>query len=366
MRRLVPLLTFLAIALPAHAAQRVTVEELQRILTAESEAHEKDAAIAHRIGLVELTERLTDPTLEKIVASFKPGPKTALALEMLADVSSFLEPPISELPDKDPPDKATQQSMIDGAANFAANTLHRLPDFLATRETRSFDDGAPTMPSSATLNLVAPTDLHLTNSLSERITYRNGEELSITPNGKTKPEATPPGLSSSGEFGPTLITLLADSAKGRIVWSHWEQMPSGLAAVFSYEVPAAVSRYRVDYCCTRGGTDNNDGSNSYHGTPGYHGFIYIDPATGAVLRYTLNSELRDSDAITRSAVLVQYGEVGIGGNNYLCPVRGQVVMEGWHAVGSPPRLTTVLSINEVSFTDYRHFGSTARVLPATP
>jgi hypothetical protein len=139
-----------------------------------------------------------------------------------------------------------------------------------------------------------------------------------------------------------------------------------VAAVFSYEVPAGASNYKVDYCCMRGATDNNDGTNSYHGTPAYHGFLYIDPATGAVLRYTLTSELRDSDAITRSADSVDYGEVSIGGNNYLCPVQSEAIMEGRHSVGSPPRLTTVLSVNEVRFTDYRHFGSTSRVLPATP
>jgi hypothetical protein len=366
MRRLVPLLTLAVIALPAHAAQRATVEDLQRILTAESEAHEKDGAIAHRLGSVELTERLTDQTRERIAAEFRPGPKTALALEMLADISSFLEPPAGELPDKVPPDKAAQQAMLDGAADFAANTLHRLPDFLATRETRSFSDGAPLMPIGAGVAFDMPSDLHFTNQYSERITYREGQELSITPNGKTKPEATPPGLSSSGEFGPTLVTILVDSAKGRILWSHWEQTPTGVATVFSYEVPAGASNYKVDYCCTRGATDNNDGTNSYHGTPAYHGFLYIDPAAGAVLRYTLTSELRDSDAITRSADSVDYGEVSIGGNNYLCPVQSEAIMEGRHSVGSPPRLTTVLSVNEVRFTDYRHFGSTARVLPATP
>jgi hypothetical protein len=356
---------FLTIALSAHAAQRATVEQLQRVLAAQSEEHEKDGAIAHRLGQVELTERLTEPTLERITAEFKPGPKTALALEMLADISSFQEPPAIELPDKAPPDKATQQSMISGATDFVINTLHRLPDFLATRETRSFDDGAPRMPGGSGVTFDTPSDLHLTNSLSERITYRNGQELSITPSGKTKAEATPPGLSSSGEFGPTLATILADT-QGGLIWSHWEQTSAGLAAVFRYEVPAGTSRYKVDYCCTNGGADQNDGSNSYHGTPGYHGFLYIDPATDAVLRYTLNSELRDSDAIMRSAVSVQYGEVGIGANNYLCPVRSEVIMQDRHLIGSPAHSVTVLSVNEVRFTDYRRFGSTARVLPATP
>jgi hypothetical protein len=356
----------LAAALSAHAAQRVTVDDLQRILTVESQSNEKDGAIARRLGLLELTERLTEPQLQRITAEFKPGPKTALALEMLADISSFLEPPANELPDKAPPDKAAQQSMIAGATDFVTNTLHRLPDFLATRETRSFDDGSPLMPVGASVNFDMPSDLHFTNSLSEKITYRNGQELSITPNGKTKPEATPAGLSSSGEFGADLATVLIDSAKGRIVWSHWEQTSAGVVAVFSYMVPAAASHYQVDYCCTRGASDTRDGSNSYHGTPGYHGFLYIDPDTGAVLRYTLNSELRDSDAITRSAVLVQYGQVSIGGNNYLCPVRSEVIMQGWHAIGSPPHNVMVMSVNEVSFTDYRHFGSTARVLPAAP
>jgi hypothetical protein len=366
MRKSVLLLVLLAVAHSAHAAQRATVEELQQILNAEVEEHEKDGAIAHRLASVELTERLTEAKLEEMSAQAKPGPKTALALEMLADISSFLEPPANELPDKPRPDKATQQSMANGVVEFVLNTLHRLPDFLATRVTRSFDDSPPAIHDSAGAAIDIPTDLHFATSTSEKITYRNGQELLIASNGKTKPEEMmAQGLSSTGEFGPTLIAILADT-QGRFVWSHWEQMRTGVAGVFRYEVPAGSSRYRLDYCCSTGTTDRNDGSNSYHGTPGYHGFLYVDPDTGAVMRYSLISELRDSDPVEHSAVWVEYGQVNIGGSNYLCPVRSEAIMQAWHTQGhsSPSRI--VVSINEVRFTDYRRFGSTARILPATP
>jgi len=36
-----------------------------------------------------------------------------------------------------------------------------------------------------------------------------------------------------------------------VTFSHWEQTPAGLAAVYRYSVPKAASHYTVNYCCYR-------------------------------------------------------------------------------------------------------------------
>jgi hypothetical protein len=76
--------------------------------------------------------------------------------------------------------------------------------------------------------------------------------------------------------------------------------------------------------------------------------------------------LRSSDPITLTAVAVQYDKVLIGESSYFCPIRSVAVMRGLHFLGNLQQNTSVLSINEVTFTNYHRFGSTARVLPATP
>jgi len=310
-----------------------------------------------------LTERLSERRLEQMIGELKPGRKTALALDLMADLSSFLALPVNELPNNAPPDRATQRSMISGAINYTANTLQHLPNFLATRATRSFDDKVPTLPDDGGM-LDMHSDLHLVDSASENITYRRGSEVAVARNGTTYREASSPGLWSTGEFGPTLAMILLDASNGEIVWSHWERTSTGLTAVFRYVVPAAASTYHLNYVGDAG--DNHDNRNSYHGTPGYHGFLTIDPATGAVLRYTLECDLRNSDPIALTAVAVQYGKVLIGESSNYCPIRSVAVLRGLHSIGNSPKNAWVLSINEVTFTNYHRFGSTARVLPATP
>ena len=65
----------------------------------------------------------------------------------------------------------------------------------------------------------------------------------------------------------------------------------------------------------------NQINDAYHGTPAYHGSIFVDPATGAILRITLDAELNPSEPITRNAVSIDYGTVEMGGKNFICPVR---------------------------------------------
>jgi hypothetical protein len=113
---------------------------LKQKLAAQQTAGNNDGICAQQLNSLELTEQLTQPTLDRITAEFKPGPKTALSLKLLADSSAFLEPPAGELLDKAPPEIAVQRAMLKSAINFVGVTLHQMPDFLATRLTDSYDD----------------------------------------------------------------------------------------------------------------------------------------------------------------------------------------------------------------------------------
>jgi hypothetical protein len=372
------LLVLAAAALPAPAAQRVTVAELQQFLTAQYAAHKSDGSIADHLGEMELSERLTGPTLDRITADLKPGKKTALALQLLADESGFLDAPAGEIPAKATPEMAEQLRLFQGAVNFASVTLERLPNFLATRITRTFDNSVVTMTTDASrIGFSAHGPLHANGEYSRQITYRDGAEVNLEAAAQDKQEKhgeAPPGLTSYGVFGPFLVTVLSDSAKGKVVWSRWEQTRDGMAAVFKYEVPQQASHYAVDYCCVLfvpllaagGGKQDTKGANTprnFHATPGYHGYLYLDPQTGAVLRVTLEGEMKSDDPMTRMGAWVEYGTVEIGERSYPCPVRSMAltVLRAWRE-GEPG----MMSLNEVTFTNYHRFGTTARILPATP
>ncbi|MGO8758920.1 MAG: hypothetical protein ACLQG3_12425 [Terracidiphilus sp.] len=358
--------------------QSVTVEQLKQMLAAQQTAGKNDGDRAQQLNLLELTEQLTQPTLDRITAEFKPGPKTVLSLKLLADSSAFLEPPAGELLDKAPPTAADQRAMMKSAINFVGVTLRHMPDFLATRLTDSYDNS----PLSVTHSGWAPhTDLHPAGTFSHHIVYRDGQEvLDRQPNSsgaKPKNEPTPVGLVSIGEFGSALGVIISDASKGILKWSHWEQNAAGPVAVYHYEVPPAASHYWVNYCCVRSSSNDageafgvnaglDQSANSYHGTPSYHGNLYLDPATGAVLRVTIESDLKPSDPIMRAAISVQYGPVEIGGKSYVCPVHSIAIsLTKSHARGDMSDME-IQRINEVSFTDYHRFGSTSQIITDGP
>jgi hypothetical protein len=344
----------------AVAAQRATVADLLELLAQQRATHLSDAQVASQLGSLELTERLTDLTLDQIKAEFNPGQSTMAKLNVLADLSAFLEPPAREVPGKDPPTAAEQQEMLQAVENFATVTLKHLPDFMATRKTTSFED-VPIL----TEDLSVQSGMHPIGSSVREVAYRNGLEFASEAAAAAEQAshaAQRPGLSSSGEFGPVLATIMADSAAGKITWSHWEQTSTGPVAVFRFDVPDHSAHYMIDFCCSRNPVTRS--MESYHGSPGYRGAITVDRSTGAVIRLTLEADLDTLDPTEHFGLLVRYGKVEIGGKNLICPLESAVVVRA--VIPARKRSWNVIHLNEVSFTNYRRFGSTAQIVPNAP
>src|SRR5579863_5382555 len=118
MRRWILFGLFAATTLPAGAAKRITVAQLEQTLTAVTAAHKPDAEIVRLISGVALSERLSEVTLERIDSRLNVGPQVALALQLLADQSAFLDLPARELPVTAAPDEATQLRMFDAVAHY--------------------------------------------------------------------------------------------------------------------------------------------------------------------------------------------------------------------------------------------------------
>ena len=358
--------TWLAGGPPPPDNQSVTVEQLRSLLV--EAAHEKDAQAAHTVASQHLSERLSIDRLESIENELHPGQQTKEALRLLADSSAFLDPPASEIVTRGAPSVAEQQAMMNGAVHFVAVTLRRLPSFFATRTTRSFDD----LPTIAARNGWMPEGLlHADGTFSEEITFRDGRE--VLGRKRAQKAAILSGLKSTGEFGPLQGVILRDVAHGALAWGHWESTAAGVVAVFQYSVSQSQSHYEVNYCCVRSFEDplHYQGfapggiGDAYHGKPGYHGTLAIDPASGAITRLTLEALLRNSDPITDAGVAIDYGMVTIAGDkSYICPVRSIAIsvtrsqMEGDFA----PR--TVRRINEVQFSEYHRFRATVKVVPS--
>lgn len=361
------LIPLLAAALHSAAAaqttpQSISVSQLEQRLTAFTPPAQnnaplaalKDAQQATAIDNLELSERLTRHTLTAILAQYKFGPQTQQALQLLADRSALLDPPASELPNQPAPNTSQQVQMLGAASTFVFQTLAHLPDFFATRSTARFY-GIP--PGQNKSGLPVRIGLYPRGVFSREITFRNGKERVDPMQGG---EASMPalGFESWGEFGPEPAVILLDLAAGKIAFHHWEQSALGPVAVYRYSVPAAKSRYEVNYSC--------NGSSSFHAQPGYHGTLAIDPATGAIARLTLQADWKSGDPISHIASVIEYGSVAIGGQTYICPLRSLAfsVVEPDSCTHEMHNIGVVqpMYLNRTTFTDYHRLASTHTII----
>jgi VWFA-related protein len=369
MRFFALLLTFAALVPPAFGAKRVTVAELEQTLA--TARNLPDADLAKQLSGLELTERFSTTKVDGLEPSL-PGEQSRQALVILADKSAFLDPPAAEIPNLPSPDPATQRKMLILTVNYAAETVHRFPNFFATRRTRSFEDKpAVAVPGAQT---AAYQPIHLIGDSNVTVTFRDGHEVVEKSNFDPRVRS----LTTSGVFGPILGTVLVDAARSKLAWSHWEQGPAGLEAVFGYEVPKGNSHYMITYdsipsvqsgqnsCTTRPYTFNE--------IVGYHGEMAVDPSSGTILRLALLADMKPGEFTADSGIEVQYEQVSIGGKDYVLPTRSVTysiehslaATGGWgHGQGCPslavmPDLQT--SLNDVVFANYHVFRSNATML----
>jgi hypothetical protein len=384
MKRLILFAALAAMALPAGAAKRVTVAQLEQALAALGASHKADAEMARQIGGMEPTERITELALARLEAHLAPGSKAAQAVKLLADQSAFLDPPGSELPAAAAPDDAGQQKMLAQARNYVLQTLPRLPNFLANRTINRYDD-SPQAPKDG--GWPVRVGLHRVDTSSREISVRDERENQPPTQGAAVWQQQI-GLISGGEFGNTLGMILTDTLKGSVSWSHWEQAGATTQAVFRYAVPAAVSHFEVigtfqRQAAIEGRATSTGGARGTMGIgiqqnydpsrvsmvrvrPAYHGSLWLDPATGTILRITMEAELKESAPFRRAAILVEYGSVQIGDALFTCPVRS--VALSLAALGAPGGSEDAPTewLNETLFTGYHRFASTTRILDETP
>ena len=386
MRRLILLVLLASLAFAAGASKRVTVAKLEQALTAAHAAHKSDAEIAHQIAGMELSERLTEATLKRLNANLDAGSQAALALQLLADQSAFLDPPANELPATAAPDEAAQQRMIEAARKYVTKTLLQLPNLFATRTTNRYDDSPyevkkGSWPVRAGLHLVKSSQRE--SSIFEERTNQTTNATSANLQGES-------GLVSGGEFGSTLSMILTDALKGKVAWSHWEQTATGQVAVFRYSVPSSASHFEVINSLSwqpsvEGTATSAIGSRQGSGIevkpsggthastsisrPGYHGSLWVDPASGTILRTTMDADMKGSVQFKRAAIMVQYGAVQIGDSQFICPVRSLALSTAEGANLDPltrmPTDAPTEWLNESLFTGYHRFGTETRIVKNT-
>ncbi len=353
---------------PRVPTRRVTVQELGQVLDADGGKHDGD--LAQELRNLELTERLGTSKFAILKDRLR-GKQSKMALTALADASVFCNPPEAELPTDPAPDHETQVRMLNRTVTYLDEVLPRLPDFFATRTKIQFEQRSA-KESDSWKTALADQSLREEATEIATLLYRKGHEQQIIEKRKSKGTIRK-DLNFIGIFGPILYSVLRDAMSNGngLVWSRWERGEPGTEAVFRYAASSRAPFYVVENCCLRSGEIFRERAQ-------YHGELAVDPATGAILRLTMESEpgwfvetdLSPVRPITSTAMMVEFGQVEIGGKQYICPQRSVVVsrtrpvrplkVSGVDLTVYAPYETM---LDDIVYSNYHKFGSESRILP---
>lgn len=350
---------------PRPGVEKVTVTQLEQLVHSGQD-------LGHRLANLEVTERVSTPRLDALLAVVH-GERERQALIAAADLSLAFPPPPDEVVNRPPPAIEEQEVIIQRAFDYLQNSMPKLPDFFALRNTVRY--GEPPLRSESIWK-VPPVDqtLHFAASEHATVLYRNGKEVIEKKQKLGKHPVSSAGtrnLETRGTFGPILAYVLSAAASGQstLKWERWERSKDGDLAVFSYSISSPNLLHEVTYCCLPEG----NGTTVYQSKTGAYGEFGLNPDTGAIMRIVITADLdedRDpTSPLIRSQVMVEYGPQELGGQNYICPQRSVSISRGrtvrdLHEWEMTFRLYSYFEtmINDVTFGGYHKFGSEARIL----
>lgn len=402
------ILALLMAAPPALAARKMTIQQLKDLLVSLHQAAKADAEVAAALEEVDLSEQLDRITMRQL-SDYIPGPFSTEQFYVLEAHSAVLPPPPAELLSVPAPDAATQKSILQKLMDYAAGSYAQLPHLTATKNTYRFQNNLPAVqggldarPSGAAPGaLSADRIIHYVGSAESSFEIENGAEVLVLANGKT--QANQPGQISLVGPGPVLSSIVQDAqAAGKLNWLRWQMAGDTQAAVFSFAVEKKKSHYAANYCCfpsldgpttrmsygnygSRGGAMSDPGSTqasiggttlsmpvtmqgpgatewaNYKATVPYHGEVFVDPATGIVLRLIIVAEFKSSEKVKEEDQRIDYGPVTVDGKTLVLPVKGYidtlVVPDGYIGFGKHPTCRTLFTVD---YKDYQAAGPTQK------
>jgi VWFA-related protein len=237
-------------------------------------------------------------------------------------------------------DRPTQEELDQILADARKNALDyadTLPNLICRQTTQKLYDAN------------GKEDWTLGDTIVEVLTYVNHRESRTLIDEKATQRIADigPNMTSSGEFGLALTNIFKPESKAKFTWRETGTMRGEPTEVFEYRVEQENSPFRL---------------NAYPvavANVGYHGRIYIERATRGVKSLTIiTDEQPKKFPIRKAAIRVDYDYVAINDHDYLLPVSAQVVTK----VGGI--MQDALKRNNLTFSNFRRFGSTVRLLEA--
>jgi len=345
---------------PAWAAKKITVQQLKELLTTLQQEKKDDDAVAAELKQIEPSEQMDRATLNALVSYLpSPGPLSTEQIYVLEARSALLAPPAADLPATAAPDAAAQQAILSKAADYVSKTYAQLPHFTATKITARFQDNIEVVPESSGLHSGA-TDVSTNSAFTPaNLFVRYINQISVPVESSSGVEKNPTDSKTrwgaNGQIallGPTpvLTTVLEEAqAAGKISFLRWEKVTGVDTAVFTFSVDKKKSHYAILDCCfpdsdqtgrvqftsaALGGSGSAKGNlqtvtswKPFKTSAPYHGELFIDPASGTVLRLITQAELKPTDEVHQEDTRIDYGPATIDGKTLIVPIKTFVISE---------------------------------------
>ena len=315
---------------------------------------QSDKKIGEYIRKIHLTEKLTDKIITDLEAQGA-GPRTVEALQCLRDQTLNMKPPTQDAtyspataPDTTltekprtvslqpkivipPPDSVRQKQILDRMREYALNYTENLPNFICTQVTRRYVD-----PN------VSDDHYRIIDTVVSKLSYNEGREKYEVVSVNNRPmmnvsmEQLKGGTVSTGEFGTLMRGIFEPRSETDFGWDHWASLRNKRMAVFNYFIDSGHSNYSIDY------------NGEQRIITAYKGLVYADESTGAISRITFEAvDIPRSFPVNSAHEILDYDEVEISGQNYICPLKADVRL-------SAGREKTK---NDIEFRLYKKFGT---------
>ncbi|MBS1873135.1 MAG: hypothetical protein JSU00_07960 [Acidobacteria bacterium] len=332
------LLVVLCAGIAASAQMKLSVEQLKQFIQSSVAMKQDDRKVAQYLKKVQLTSQLDAATVEDL-QGLGAGPRTVEALKALMTATAAM-PKAAPPPPKPayvPPPSPTseeQGKVLQDAREYALNYTSRLPDFICTQVTRRFVD---------------PTGLESwirQDVITERLSYFDKHEdyKVVLVNSRPVEMAHDKlgGATSSGEFGSVMREIFDPTSETRFEWERWGTLRGHRMHVFSYRVEQSRSQYSI-----------YSEEVKQRIIAAYHGLIYVDKETSAVMKITLSADEIPSGFPVREVNLsLDYDHVSISDHEFILPLK---------AVLTSRQGAKYLNRNEVEFRMYRKFSAESTI-----
>ena len=335
-------IVLMATAVAAWAQYTMTARQVIAFIESSIHLHHDDVKVAAYVKKIKLTDRLEERKVEEL-QGMGAGPQTVRALRALAASSAAMAvappPVVAPKPVIPPPGPEELKEILDEIIDNARSYAKTLPDYLCVEVTRKHFDpaGSDNWRELATVQEQVSYVEHKENYV---VTMVNGRAVA-----NMKHENVG-GSTLSGDFGSIYTEIFAPETATEFTWDHWATLRGKRMYVFAFHVPQSRSNFTI-----------YDGGSERTVTPGYHGLIYADRDTKAIMRYKFDCEDIPIEFPVKDVRLdVNYDWIAIAGQKYVLPLKTEI----WSRNGK------FATWNEAEFHLYRKFGTESTITFETP